>query len=160
MLREVRQMSQEAMHDQIISLVEPFLEEQGLELVHLDYRPGRKGHLCLYIDKPGGVTLDDCERASRGVSDLLDAYDPLVNSYVLEVSSPGVERPLSKEKDFERFKGQKAKINTEEPIEGRKRFSGTLGGLQDGLLVMLLEDGSQVHIPLANIHKAHLCYLS
>jgi ribosome maturation factor RimP len=142
----------------VTGLVEPILEARGLELVHLEFRAGGKGHLCIYIDKPGGVTLADCEAASRDVSDLLDAYDPVPHSYVLEVSSPGVERPLHKESDFRRFQGETVKIQTVEPVDGRKKFNGTLHEVRNGAVVMLLENGEHVEIPFSRITKAHLWF--
>jgi len=88
----------------------------------LDYHAGRKGHLCLYIDKPGGVTISDCEALSRDLSDLLDAYDPIPQSYILEVSSPGVERPLTRESDFQRFQGEMVKVYTPGAGCRKKKF--------------------------------------
>lgn len=153
-------MSQDEVRERVVKLVEPFLEKQGLELVHLDYKTGRKGHLCLYIDKPGGVTLADCETVSRDVSDLLDAYDPIPNRYILEVSSPGVERPLTKESDFRRFQGEMVKVYTGEPVEGMKKINGKLHEVRNGCIVMLLEKGDQVEIPFSQITKAHLWFTS
>jgi len=151
-------MGSEELRAKVIGLVEPHLEKLGLELVNLDYRSGRRAHLCLYIDKPGGVTLDDCETVSRLISDLLDAYDPIPRSYTLEVSSPGVERPLTKEKDFDRFQGEAVKIYTSELFGGRKKFNGILEGVRDSCVAIKLEEGERVEIPLDKINKAHLCY--
>ena len=150
-------MNYDKVREKVISLVEPHLEKQGLELVSLDYRSGRRAHLCLYIDKPGGVTLEDCEAVSHTVSDLLDAYDPIPQSYILEVSSPGVERPLTREKDFERFQGEAVKVYTDQPVDGKKKFNGTLDGIKDRCVALNLEEGGQVEIPLDKINKAHLC---
>lgn len=152
-------MSQDEVREKVTRLVEPLLEGCGLELVHLEYRAGRKGHICLYIDKPGGgVTLGDCESVSRDVSGLLDAYNPVPHSYILEVSSPGVDRPLTKESDFRRFQGETVKVSTAEPISGRKKFNGTLKEVKDGSIVMLLDNGERVEIPFSQISKAHLWF--
>lgn len=148
----------EEIRSKVVCIVEPHLEKQGLELVHLEYRSGRRAHLCFYIDKPGGVTLVDCESASRSISDLLDTHDPIPQSYVLEVSSPGVERPLTKEQDFERFRGEVVKVYTDEPLDGRKKFNGTLEGVKNSCVAVQLEEGGRIEIPLEIINKAHLWY--
>jgi ribosome maturation factor RimP len=151
-------MSFEEVRTKVIGLVEPFLEKQGLELVHLEYRSGGRGHLCFYIDKPGGVTLDDCEAASRCISDLLDTYDPISRSYILEVSSPGVERPLTREKDYERFRGEAVQVQTADLIDGRRKFKGILEGISDSRVALMLEEGVRIEIPLGLINKAHLMF--
>lgn len=142
----------------LLELVQPLVEDRGLELVRLDYSAGRKGHLCVYIDKPGGVSLDDCETISRDISGLLDAYDPIPHSYILEVSSPGVERALSTEKDFVRFQGEMVKLYTHEPVEGKKHFGGELIGAGEGFVELLPENGETLRIPLEQIKKAHLWF--
>ncbi len=151
-------MSRDKLKVKLRRLVEPLIEEHGLELVHLDYHAGRKGHLCLYIDKPGGVTISDCEALSRDLSDLLDAYDPIPQSYILEVSSPGVERPLTRESDFQRFQGEMVKVYTLEPVAGRKSFEGKLTTSGEGFIELLPEKGEPVRIPLDKINKAHLWF--
>lgn len=150
----------EEIRARVAGLVEPLLEGRGLELVHLEYRGGRKGHLCLYIDKPGGITLDDCATVSKEISELLDAYDPVPHSFILEVSSPGVERPLTGVNDYRRYLGEKVKVYTGEPVEGRKKFSGTLAEVRDGSLVILLENEARVEIPFELINKAHLWFVT
>lgn len=151
-------MSRDKMKEKLHRLVEPVIEEHGLELVRLDYNAGRKGHLCLYIDKPGGVTIADCETVSRDLSDLLDAYDPIPNSYILEVSSPGVERPLTRESDFQRFRGEMVKAYTLEPVAGKKNFGGKLTASGEGFIELLPDSGEPVRIPLDKINKAHLWF--
>ncbi len=142
----------------LLELVQPLVEDRGLELVRLDYSTGRKGHLCVYIDKPGGVSLDDCETISRDISGLLDAYDPIPHSYIMEVSSPGVERALSTEKDFVRFQGEMVKLYTHEPVAGQKHFGGKLIGAGEGFVELLPENGETLRIPLEQIKKAHLWF--
>ncbi len=148
----------EEIRAKVTGIIEPLLEAQGLELVHLEYRSGGRGHLCCYIDKPGGVTLDDCEAVSRSISDLLDAYDPIPQKYILEVSSPGAERPLTREKDFDRFRGEAVKVQTAELINGRRNFKGILEGIKDSHIALVLEEGDRVDIPLDKINKAHLLF--
>ncbi len=144
--------------ERLIGLVRPLAEEQGLELVRLEYSAGKKGHLAVYIDKPGGVTISDCESMSRSLSGLLDAYDPIPRSYVLEVSSPGVERPLDGEGDFKRYQGEMVKIYTSEPVAGRKYFGGELISAGEESVELLTEKEETIRIPLDKIKKAHLWF--
>jgi len=137
-------------------LLEAPLESQGYELVEVEYgRHGRGGLLRLFVDKPDGITLDDCAAASRMAGALLDEADFIQGSYTLEVSSPGFERPLRKPADFERFAGERVKIRTHTLLAGRKKFSGVLLGLQDGLIAVDC-DGKTYAIHIENLHKAHL----
>ncbi len=151
-------MSREDTRAKLIELIEPLVESKGFELVKLNYRPGKQGKLDLYIDREGGVTIDHCELISNAVSDLLDYHDPIAHAYTLEVSSPGLERPLTKKIHFERFEGEKAKVKTSEEIEGRKNFSGTLAGTREESIIIALEEGRDVEIPLALIARANLWY--
>ncbi len=151
-------MSREDLRDRLIELVEPLVESKGFELIKLEYISGKQGKLYLYIDREGGVTIDHCELISNAVSDLLDYHDPIAHAYTLEVSSPGLERPLTKKNHFERFKGEKVKIKTSEEIAGRRKFSGTLAGAGEESIVIKLEDGDDVEIPLPLIDKANLWY--
>jgi ribosome maturation factor RimP len=109
----------------------------------------------LFVDKPGGVTLEDCAAVSRELSDLLDVRLPELGPYHLEVSSPGPNRPLSRPSDFERFRGRRAKIRTRVPIAGQKNFSGTIEGLSDGA-VRLNTGRTTIAIAVESISKAHL----
>jgi ribosome maturation factor RimP len=147
------------------ALILPILTDLGLELVDLEFK--REGHswfLRLFIDKPAGVTLDDCAEVSREVSAILEVDDPIASAYRLEVSSPGIDRPLKRPDDFNRFAGQQVKIKTRSLIDPderghrRKTFVGELLGL-DGLLVRLRQidrRGGEVSIPLDEIDKANL----
>lgn len=144
--------------DKLRELIEPLLTGLSLELVDLKYRSGPKGHLCLYVDKPGGATLGDCEQVSREVSSLLDAYDPIPHHYVLEVSTPGIERPLKKPEDFRRFSGEAVKIYLDTPEGGRKQLRGVLRGTRNGMVLLDLEDGGTAALPLEQISRAHLWY--
>jgi ribosome maturation factor RimP len=137
-------------------LAESLCDTEGLELVHVEYLRERGGRILrLYIDKPGGVTLDDCAALSRELGDVLDVHLPEIGRYHLEVSSPGPNRPLAREQDFERFRGYRAKIRTLSPINGQKNFSGVLEGLSAGS-VWLNTGRTTVAIAINAISKAHL----
>ncbi len=143
---------------QLIGMIEPLVESKGMELVHLEYSGGKNGHLHLYVDRENGVSLEDCESVNRTVSEMLDGKDPIPNAYTLEVSSPGLDRPLSKPKHYEHFAGNKIKLRTKEPINGRKNYSGELKGINDNLVIIELVDGGPVEIPFNDILKANLSY--
>ena len=133
------------------TLIEPTLAGMGYEMVALE-RVGR-GLLRLYIDKPEGINLDDCVKVSNQLTRLFMVEN--VDYDRLEVSSPGLDRPLVKEADFLRFAGERANIRLHAPIEGRKRFTGILKGLADGVLQLEM-DGVMVAIPLAEVDSARL----
>ncbi len=133
------------------ALIEPTLTGMGYELVALE-RVGR-GLLRLYIDHPEGITLDDCVRVSNQLTRLFMVEN--VDYDRLEVSSPGLDRPLVKPADFLRFAGQRAQVRVHAPIEGRKRFTGLLCGLENEVLKLEM-DGVLVDIPLAEVDSARL----
>lgn len=117
------------------------LASLGLELCHVDWRPGaRRGVLTLTIDRPGGVTLEDCEAASRAASDLLEAADPIPGAWVLEVCSPGLDRPLWSLDDARRFVGRRVRVTTTAPVDGARHMKGLLEGVEGGALVVVDED--------------------
>ncbi len=151
-------MSREETRENLIELIEPTLEKMGFELVRLDYVVGKHGQLNLYIDTEGGITIDHCEKVSRAVSDLLDLHDPISHAYSLQVSSPGIERPLTKKEHFTRYRGEKVKVKTEEPVDGSKRFSGVLQSAGNESIEVRKEDGSTVQIPYHLIDRANLWY--
>jgi ribosome maturation factor RimP len=137
-------------------LAEPLCNAEGKELVFLEYQAEPGGRILrLYIDQPGGVTLDDCVNISRQLSDFLDVGLETEEPYSLEVSSPGANRPLGKLEDYNRFKGQVAKIQIDAPIDGQKNFKGTLVGAEDRLITMLTNDKT-VAIHFDTITKARL----
>jgi ribosome maturation factor RimP len=139
-------------------LLKSSVEAEGLELVHVEYLPrGASSVLRLYIDKPGGVTLNDCQRISKHVSVLLDVEDFIPNQYVLEVSSPGIERPLFKKADYERFAGREIQLVTKVKVEDRKNFTGVIREVTDNEL-MLDSEGTSYRIALDIIKKAKLTY--
>ena len=146
------------MRGRLIGLLEPVVAGLGYELVELEFSPASSRALVrLYIDRTDGapVQLVDCERASDAVGKVLDAEDPIEREYQLEVSSPGFDRPLRTAAHFARFAGSEAKIELREPQDGRRRFRGRLGAVEDGL-VSIEVDRREWKLPLAGISKARL----
>ena len=150
--------------EQVREIAERVTTSHGLELVECEFRGGGKARMLrLFIDKPGGVTHEDCANVSREVGTILDIEDVVPGgSYTLEVSSPGLDRKLVKAADYERFTGSRVKLTVREPIEGNRSFDGRLRGLVDGK-VKLERMGSkkqpapgEVEIELDNIEKANL----
>ncbi len=138
------------------SLIEPVTAGLGYELVGVEYIPqGRHSLVRVYIDRPDGISVDDCEKISRQVSALLDVEDPIRGQYVLEVSSPGLDRPLFSAQHFVRFAGHKSKIRLRSPLEGRRNFVGVLRGVDEGMVVMEMEE-REYRLPLDMIEKANL----
>ena len=143
--------------ESVTRLAEPLAVEDGLELVDVTFtKEGGRFMLRIFIDKPEGVTVDDCEHVSKRLSVLLDEHDPIEQSYYLEVSSPGLDRPLKRERDFERFQGRKVTIHTFAPITNRKRFTGILGGIKENQVQIDLGADGIVSIPRQNISQARL----
>lgn len=122
----------------------PIMDDLQCELVDIEYKKeGSHWYLRIYIDKhPSAVTIDDCQAVSERISDLLDESDPIPHSYFLEVSSPGLDRVLKKDSDFERYKGFKVDVSLYKPINGRRKLTGELIGLEDNQL--LIQDGNEV----------------
>lgn len=145
-------------------LVLPLFDEMGLELVDIEYRREPQGWvLRFFLDKESGITLDDCAAASRQISSLLDVEDVIPTTYNLEVSSPGLDRPLKKRADFERFTDHLVKVKTIDPIivagtdKRRKTISGRLVALeQDDIVITLQDRQAQLRVSLSNIDTAHL----
>lgn len=134
----------------------PLCQAENFELVHLEYvNADRDNIVRLYLDKPGGITLKDCVYVSRQLGDLIDVHIEDIGSYRLEVSSPGPNRPLNKKEDFLRFKGERVKIETNELIDNKKKFTGTLEIINDDSVVIAV-DGKQVEISDHAISKAIL----
>ncbi|SRR2546422_452496 len=133
------------------------LEYAGMELVHLEMKREPGGHLVrLYIDKDGGVSLDDCSLISRQLSAQLDIVDPIEGRYTLEVSSPGLDRPLFTDHDFARFAGRQIRLSTHVPLDGRRNFQGRLEGIVDGCVRMTLQGGREFSIPRDQVATARL----
>ena len=141
---------------QVETQAEPLCRSEGLELVHVEYQRESGGRILrLYIDRPEGVTLDDCVNVSRQLNDLLDVYLDDIGPYNLEVTSPGPERPLSKLQDYERFKGRMVKIKAIKPINNQKNFTGIILGIT-AELIKLSSKQQTVVIPFKDIYKARL----
>lgn len=138
------------------AISEPIIAREGIELLDLELLgSGRRSILRFVIDKPGGVNLDDCSNVSRAVEGALEVDDPLDNSYQLEVSSPGLDRPLTKPEHYARYAGQKVTVKTFAPVENRRSFTGTLKGLTEDQVVLDV-DGREQRLPLTQVAKANL----
>ena len=154
--------------DEVQEIAERVAASSGLEVVEVEFRGGGKSRMLrVFIDKPGGVTHEDCANFSREVSTILDVEDIVPGgSYVLEVSSPGLDRKLLRAADYERFTGSKVKLMTREPVQGNRHFEGRLTCFQQGRLTLELDRGRKknraastettVEIELANVEKANL----
>ena len=148
--------NEEELAEVVRALIEPVVVYAGMELIDVEYGREPSGKvLRLTIDKPDGVTINDCSDISRLVGDLLDAKDSLPGSYNLEVSSPGINRPLKKKEDFERFAGQKVLIKTKKLIDGRRNFKGILHGTREDFIVISSEK-TILNIPFDQVAKARL----
>jgi ribosome maturation factor RimP len=144
--------------EQIATLIGPIADELGYELVRVQVQGGtRRATLQVMAERRDrtAMIVEDCARLSRAISTVLDEADPIAGEYTLEVSSPGIDRPLMKRADYERFLGHEAKIEMNAAIDGRKRFQGAIAAL-DGDMVMLESDGATASLPLAQVKSAKL----
>lgn len=149
-------MSRRNIVNQVAEWVEDIIQDTDIELVDVEYIKEHQGWvLRVFLDKPDGIDVEDCREVSEVLSDKLDEEDPIPGSYSLEVSSPGLERPLKKESDYLRFTGRLANIRTYSGIHGRKKFEGILKGLRDDNVLLEFE-GETIEIPLELIAKARL----
>ena len=140
-------------------LISPIIEQNQFELVDVEYvKEGGTWYLRAYIDKPGGITVDDCEVVSRALSDLLDKHDFIEDAYVLEVSSPGLGRPLKKEKDFARSIGEEVDVRTFRAISHQKEFTGILRDYDKEKIVLEMEDQELLEIARAYIALIRLSF--
>ena len=148
--------NEKAVAVKVYDLAIPLCEAEGLDLVHVEFQSESVGRIFrLYIDKPGGITLDDCVGVSRQMGDILDVNLTEIGPYSLEVTSPGPDRPLSRRADFEKFAGNRAKIKTVRPLDGQKKFNGILAGIS-GEQVKLQVGEKMVTIAIEDISKARL----
>lgn len=137
----------------------PIIEEHGFELVDVEYvKEGSTWYLRAYIDKPGGITIDDCETVSRRLSDILDEKDYIEDAYILEVSSPGLGRPLKKEKDYKRSLGEEVEIRTYRMIDKQKEFTGILKGYDEGTVTIEIENGTEKIFDKSDIALIRLAF--
>src|SRR3954447_6595033 len=148
--------------DRVREICERVAADFGLEVVEVELKGGGKARtLRIYLDKPGGVTLDDCATVSREVGTILDVEDVITGQYTLEVSSPGLDRKLFKAADYERFTGSLVKLQTRDAINGSRNFQGRLQGLRDGRVTLEIPakkkvPAAQVEVELSNVEKANL----
>lgn len=139
-----------AIDRRLAEIVGPVIEDMGFELVRLRLMGGKTNTLQIMAERPeGGIEVDECAEISTAVSAVLDVEDPLTDQYILEVSSPGIDRPLTRMKDFETFEGYEAKLETADMVAGRKRFKGELAGVEgDEVLINIEEGGETVTVGL------------
>ncbi len=144
------------LRERLQQILEPVVEALGYEVVLLEFSPSTKsGLLRLYIDSPGGITIEDCERVSREVAAQLDVEDPISSGYRLEVSSPGLDRPLVKPEHFERFVGEQARVQLLAPRDGRRRFTGWIRQVGQSSVQLETKEGL-VDLPYAEMDRARL----
>jgi len=143
---------------QVAELIEPTLSDMGFELVRVLLHGGQRPTLQVMAERAdrAPMTVEHCAEISRAVSAILDVADPIAGTYRLEVTSPGLDRPLTRRADFERFRGFEARVETEVAIDGRRRFRGRLLGVVDDQLRLQLAEGEEQRIPCAGIKKAKL----
>jgi ribosome maturation factor RimP len=141
-------------HDRLVDMLKPVVEGLGYEWVGIEF-DGHQRVLRIYIDTPDGVKVDDCSRVSYQISGVLDVEDPMPGRYQLEVSSPGMDRPLFALEHFERFKGQMARLQLTRALDGRRRFNARLLGVDDQD-VLLQDEQVSLRIPFDLIDKARL----
>lgn len=142
----------------IRDIIQAQVEEDGYELLHIEMRAeGGAPILRIYLDRPEGINIDDCAGTSKKIAVLLDVEDPVKDKYTLEVSSPGIERPLFTEKDYIRFLGKEIRLVTKNKIENQRRFRGQIESFENGVLDLLC-DGRTIRINYDEIKKANLVY--
>ena len=140
----------------VMGLIEPVLMTEGLELVDVEYKKeGKNWVLRIFIDKEGGVTVADCQKVSHLTGDLIDVEETITTPYSLEVSSPGLNRVLKREKDFLKFKGRRIHLHSLSPIDNRRKFTGILTDFKDQTVFLEL-DGKIIEVPLRQVGKANL----
>jgi ribosome maturation factor RimP len=144
--------------ERITAIAERAARREGLEVWNVEVAGAGRGRIVrIYIDKPEGVTLDDCELISQQVGTVLDVEDVIPDQhYRLEVSSPGVERRLLKPEHFARFAGEKVRVALREPIENRRRWEGTVRGVEDGVILFEADGGTTLRLGMEQIDKANL----
>ena len=149
----------DAQRDKIRAVIAPAVEAAGYELVEIEFGPEQgRWILRLYIDAAGGVSLEDCERVSHEISTLLDVSDVIAQAYTLEVSSPGLNRPLRSIDHFRRFIGQEAKVKLKRGIDGRRNFTGKIVQVEEPDNVIIEASGTCFKLPLSDLDKANLQY--
>lgn len=150
-------MAKENIEQLVEKIVIEIIKDTNLELVDVEYVRERDWYLRVYLDKPGGIEIEDCQKVSEGLEAELDRLDPIPGSYYLEVSSPGLDRPLKKERDFVRHVGDKVEVTTYVPLEGSKNkiLIGVLKGLTDGKIVLEIDD-QEINLPKEKVAQIRL----
>ncbi len=134
------------------TLINPILQNEKFELIDIEFtKEGPHRYLRVFIDKIGGITLDDCQKVSEQLSEKLDEEDPIEENYFLEISSPGLDRPLKKTKDFERFKGENIEVRLYQPMDNKKVFEGELVGSDNNVITIKIDNKNLVEIPREKI---------
>ena len=145
------------LEQRVMRLLEPTVSALGYELLGVEYlAQGQYSRLRLYIDAPAGIGLEDCEKVSHQASGVLDVDDPIKGQYSLEVSSPGLDRPLFQLEHFARFVGQKVKLRVHQPRDGQRNFHGRIALVDDEQVYISVDDGNQLTFSIADIEKANL----
>lgn len=143
--------------EEIEKVTTPLLNQEKIELVDLTYQKTHAGWtLCFYLDKEGGITLDDCEKWSGKLGEIIDQSNLIDRAYNLEVSSPGIERPIKKLSDFLKYNGQRVHVKLYSPLNGQKNFHGFLKGASEEIIQLKLEEGNDVELPRSQIAKVNL----
>lgn len=159
-MRSLNLVSENTRTDQVVAIIEPSLADLGYELVRVHFGGGDRPVLQIMLDRVDGadITIDDCTLASRTISALLDVADPIPEAYELEVGSPGIDRPLTRAKDFDSFAGFEAKVELRQAVDGRRRFRGRLLGLDAGMVRLADPDSEEeeITLPVADVAKAKL----
>ncbi|QEK12235.1 ribosome maturation factor RimP [Crassaminicella thermophila] len=152
-------MAKKRVTDIVEEIVTPYVNDNQIELVDVEFiKEGQNWFLRVYIDKEEGISLDDCQNVSEFLSEKLDELDPISQNYFLEVSSPGLDRPLKKERDFEKFKGRIIEVHLYQPYDGKKIIEGELVGLKDGCVVLKV-DGEEIEISRKKISIVRLAVI-
>jgi ribosome maturation factor RimP len=150
-------MDRDSFLEKIGEMVEPVVQSEGFELVDLQFmKGGKQSFIRIFIDKEGGITLDDCQNISSQVGALLDVEDIIDCHYILEVSSPGLDRPLKKEADFIRCKGKMIRLFLRDPLEKRSEFSGKIIDFKDNYLILEEKKVGKMIVPFEKIKKAQI----
>ncbi|MBL4907853.1 MAG: ribosome maturation factor RimP [Sneathiella sp.] len=143
--------------EKITALITPSIESMGYEIVRVSFTGGDRQVLQIMAEREDGtMTIEGCQEISRTVSALMDVEDPIVEAYELEVSSPGIDRPLTREKDFDRWTGFEVKIELGEAVDGQRRYRGKLLGIKEGNISLLADSNEEFKLPFADIRKAKL----
>ncbi|WP_315974412.1 ribosome maturation factor RimP [Microvirga sesbaniae] len=160
--RDNRLITENGVAARVAAIVEPVIEDLGFNLVRVRVTGQNGCTVQIMAERPDGtMSVADCETVSRGISPVLDLEDPIATAYHLEISSPGIDRPLVRVSDFERWSGYEAKVEMAVPVAGRKRYRGLLRGVEDGMLVIELPDVKEgldpiARVPLTDLGEAHL----